>query len=309
MMLRHRLTVVVACLLIAAGGTVRLSLARFIDVSAPSGSFTADVLAPPTAVSAFGGTGGIRLRWTPTSDAYASGYDVYRSSTSGSGYGLIATVTPSSTPTTLDVPAVGTWYYVLRSVFNAWSSVDSSEVSATRPAVPTSVSCTAGSNAAASGGNDDGYETTPSDACAAGGGSAVDANTGTLLRSSACANTANDRHVFWGYDFGLPSSVSSIDGIVVLATASMTGVAIDDAMCIELSWDSGTTWSAATRVVIPDDTQRTYTFGSSTSTWGHTWTASQLGTSTFRIRVTNATATALRTYQLDHLAVRLYLTP
>jgi hypothetical protein len=299
----------VLVLLLAVGVGAPFTLARFMDGATPSATYAADVLTPPTSMSAFGGTGGIRLRWTPTVDAYASSYHVLRSATSGSGFGLVTTLTPSSTATLLDVPATGTWFYVLRSVFQNWTSVSSTEVSATRPVSPALVRCTPGSNAAATGGDGNGYETTPDNACSAGGGSADDANTGTALRSSACANAANDRHVFWGYDFGLPATVTSIDGIVVQATASMTGIGIDDALCVELTWDGGSTWSTATRVVLPDNTQRTYTFGTATSTWGHTWTASQLGTSTFRIRVTDASATLIRTYQLDDLAVQLYLTP
>jgi hypothetical protein len=305
----QRIPSVLAIVALAVTVAVPLSLARFVDVASSSATYSADVLTPPTGLSAFGGTGGIRLRWAATADAYASGYDVLRSSASGSGFSQVATVTPASAATILDVPSTGTWFYVLRSAFQNWTSVPSAEVSGTRPAVPALVGCTAGSAAAATGGNGDGYETTPDNACAAGGGSAVDANTGTILRSSACANTANDRHVFWGYDFALPSSVTSIDGVVVQASASMTGIGIDDAMCIELSWDAGSSWSAPIRVTLPDNTLRTYTFGSATTTWGHTWTASQLRTSTFRIRVTDATATVVRSYQLDHLAVQLYLTP
>jgi fibronectin type 3 domain-containing protein len=73
------------------------------------------------------------LTWTATPDTYATGYQVWRSTTSGSGYTQVASVTPRTTTTWTDntVSALTTYYYVVRAVANSWTSVFTSQVSAT----------------------------------------------------------------------------------------------------------------------------------------------------------------------------------
>ena len=58
---------------------------------------------------------------------------MWRSTTSGSGYTQVALVTPRTTTTWTDttVAALTTYYYVVRAVANSWTSVFTSEVSAT----------------------------------------------------------------------------------------------------------------------------------------------------------------------------------
>jgi hypothetical protein len=307
--MRRRAPVISAAVLVLALTGTPMTLARFVEVDASTATFAADVLAPPTALTASGGSGGIRLRWTATPDTYAAGYRVYRSSTSGSGFGEIALVTPQAAVTVLDVPATGTWFYLLRSTYQAWTSVPTAQVSATRPAAPAVVSCTAGWNAAGTGGDGNGYQRNPSNACASGGGSAVDPSTGATGRSSDCADPQNDRHVFWGYVFGLPVTVTSIDGIAIRADVSLNNNGGDDYLCIELSWNGGSSWTAAQRVQLPNSTFRTYSFGGPTSTWGRAWAVSELSSTAFRIRVTNATSHPTKTYNLDYLAAQVFFTP
>src|SRR4030095_13748045 len=118
--------------------------------------------------------------WTATNDTYATGYEVYRSTTSGSGYAQVATVTPRTTTSTTNAPgASGTFYYVLRSYFQNWRSVDSNEASVALVVGPPATgfkSCTAGSNAADTGGNGNGYESNPNNACADDTAFATDSN-------------------------------------------------------------------------------------------------------------------------------------
>lgn len=92
-------------------------------------SFAVDALAAPTGVSASGGAS-ITLNWTATSDTYADGHRVYRSSAAGGPYTQIAQLTPRTTTAYVDSPATGTYYYVIRAFDGAWESVDSAEVSA-----------------------------------------------------------------------------------------------------------------------------------------------------------------------------------
>lgn len=96
----------------------------------PDNTFTADVLNPPTAVTASGGSS-VNLQWTATADAYAEGYRVFRGSVSGGPYTEVAQVTPRTTTSYADSPGPGTYFYVVRSFVGGWESVDSNEASAT----------------------------------------------------------------------------------------------------------------------------------------------------------------------------------
>jgi hypothetical protein len=73
------------------------------------------------------------LAWTATPDTYATGYQVWRSTTSGTGYVQVASVAPRTTTTWTDttVSALTTYYYVVRAVANNWTSVFTSQVQAT----------------------------------------------------------------------------------------------------------------------------------------------------------------------------------
>jgi hypothetical protein len=287
-----------------------VTLARLVDSATPTATFATDTLAPPTSLTAAAATGAT-LTWTPTVDTYASGYEVLRSTTSGSGYAFVKSVTPRTATTTTDSPGNGTFYYVMRSVFQQWRSVASNQASVTIGSATTSfVSCTGSSNQPAAGGDNDGYQTTPASACASGGGVATDANTGTNGRSGVCTNTANDRHVWWGFALGVPGTVSSIDGITVRADLGMSNNGGTSNVCVELSWDGGGSWTAAKSVPLTSNGLATYELGGVADTWGHTpWTVAQLGGSTFRVRITDATDQNNKDYLLDWLRVSVSYTP
>lgn len=96
--------------------------------SAPS-TFTTEILDPPTSVDATAVLFlTVNITWVATVDTRATGYQVLRSTTSGSGYAVIGTVTPRSATSFTDLPLVpGTYYYVLRSYFGPWTSVNSNQ--------------------------------------------------------------------------------------------------------------------------------------------------------------------------------------
>src|SRR6188474_1387450 len=103
-MRRRSVAILLAVVLVTAGAVVApVTLARFVDQGASSISLATDTLAPPTSLAA-SGTTSTSLTWVPSSDTYAAGYQVYRSTTSGSGYGLIGSVTPGSANATTDAP-------------------------------------------------------------------------------------------------------------------------------------------------------------------------------------------------------------
>jgi len=307
-----RLGLAVAAVAIVAVGVAAaplVTLARLTDSDSSSHSFTTDTLDPPTGLAATGGAS-IGLSWTATPDTYATGYEIRRSTTSGSGYALINTVTPRTATSTSDSPSAGTYYYVLRSYFQNWRSVDSNEASATIPGASSDTGqepCV--TTSADTGGDGDGYETSPANLCADDSVVGPDANTGTAGRSASCANAANDRHRFQGFAFGLPGSVSSVSGIEIRIDEALNNNGGTSNLCVELSWDGGTNWTTAKTVTLSGAAEATYLFGGTADTWGHTWTASQLSTANFRVRVTDATTQNTKDYKMDYLAARVVYVP
>jgi hypothetical protein len=298
----------VAVLVGLAAANAPTTLARLTGQGTSTYSMSTDTLAPPTGLAA-GGPMTAALTWTASNDAYAAGYQVLRSTTSGSGYALVKTVTPGSSTSTTDSPGNGVFYYVLRSTFQNWLSVNSNEASVALGQTSTGYkACTAASNAADTGGNGDGYEVTAGNACADGGGNAVDSSSGTNTIAS-CANAGKDRHRWWDFGLGVPGTVASVDGIAVRADFGMNNNGGTTLLCAQLSWDGGTSWTAIKSITPTGAAETTYTFGGSADAWGHTWTGSQLSNSNFRVRIIDASSQSNKDFRLDYLAVNVTYTP
>jgi hypothetical protein len=284
------------------------TLARLTDQDMATLSVSTDTLAPPTGLAATG-PATTSLTWTASTDAYAAGYRVYRSITSGSGFALVSSVTPGTATSTTDAPGAGTYYYVLRSYFQNWLSVASNQASVTLGQTSTGPkACTAGSNAADTGGDGNGYETAPGNACGDDLLSATDANTGTNNNTS-CANAGKDRHRFWDFGLGIPASVASIDGIQVRVDSGMNNNGGTNNLCVELSWNGGTSWTAAKSFDMAISTITTYNLGAANDTWGRTWTGANFSNANFRVRITDATSQPNKNYLLEYLAVQVTYTP
>ncbi len=119
--------------LIAAGAIVGGAYALFTSVfNNTDNAFTTDTLDPPTLLSASPSGSDIQLDWTATVDTYTTGYKVRRSMTLGGPYGEIDTVTPYTTITYTDSTVSGgvTYYYVLQSYHQNWTSANSNEANA-----------------------------------------------------------------------------------------------------------------------------------------------------------------------------------
>lgn len=105
--------------------------ANFSDTTQSlSNSWNSDALASPTNLQATIGAN-VALSWTASSDAYATGTRIYRSSTPGGPYSLETEVAPASTTSATDLPPSGTHYYIVRAYFMSWESLSSNEVSVT----------------------------------------------------------------------------------------------------------------------------------------------------------------------------------
>ncbi len=95
--------------------------------SSDAGSLGSDILAPAAGlIAACGAT--ITLDWTATADTYATGHRVLRGTTPGGPYSQIAEITPRTTVTYDDTPALGIYYYVLDAYYLNWESAHSNEV-------------------------------------------------------------------------------------------------------------------------------------------------------------------------------------
>jgi hypothetical protein len=164
-----------------------------------------------------------------------------------------------------------------------------------------------GSNSAQTGqGDGNGFELSASGACANGGTFASDDNSGTNTNTT-CTNTGKDKHRFW--DFALSNDVASgstINGIEVRLDAWAAGTGTKKA-CVELSSDSGSTWTAAKEVAL-GSSEATFTLGSPSDLWGRAWAGSNFGTSSFRVRVTSVGSSTSTDFRLDYVAVKVHFT-
>jgi hypothetical protein len=304
---------VLSALLVAVtlvGVTGQQTLARLTDQDASTVSFSTDTLAPPTNLVAAPIGLTASLVWTPSVDGYAAGYEIWRSTTSGGGYGLVGSVTPGSAASATDAAGIGLFYYVLRSTFQNWRSVNSNESSVTISLGPPSTwpkAC--GTSAADTGGDGNGYEVGTASACADDSVMATDANTGTGARSTACANPANDRHRFRDFSLGLPGGVTLVSGIQVRADVGMNNNGGTSRLCVELSGDGGSTWTAAKVLTLTSSAETTYLYGGAADTWGKLWAAGEFTNANFRVRFTDATNQPNKDYLLDYVSVDVTYVP
>ncbi len=163
------------------------------------------------------------------------------------------------------------------------------------------------SNAVQSGGDNNGFQTSPINAYGSNSLFAVDTNSGTST-STSCTNSGKDRHAFYTYNINVPANAVVL-GIEVRADARVDSTTGLPRMCVQLSWDGGVTWTAAKTTATLSATPGTYTLGSATDTWGRTWTVNDRSNTNFRVRVTNIASSTARDFSLDWLAVRVTYQP
>jgi hypothetical protein len=127
--------------------------------------------------------------------------------------------------------------------------------------------------------------------------------------SASAASGSRDRY----YDSGISiPSACSVKGIEARLDWWLTVTAGTSSMSVELSWDSGASWTAAETDTVVSTTEHTTVLGSSTDTWGRTWTLAELSNANFGLRLTCDCSGFLCTYQsfyLDWVPVKVYYGP
>ena len=110
---------------------VQPALALMTESETVASTFATETLDPPTGLAALAALLlRVNLTWTATVDLRATGYQVFRGTVSGGPYSLVTTITSRATTTYQDtVPLPGQYYYVLKTYFDSWTSVNSNQAS------------------------------------------------------------------------------------------------------------------------------------------------------------------------------------
>jgi hypothetical protein len=152
-------------------------------------------------------------------------------------------------------------------------------------------------------GDNNGFETTPTNGYITDGAFAVDANSGTGTGTS-CTATGKDKHDFFNYNVGLPTG-AAVKGIEVRLDAKADSTTGAPKMCVQLSWNGGTTWTAAQSTATLTTTTGTTILGGATNTWGRTWAVADFSNANFRVRIIDVASSTARTFSLDAVALRV----
>jgi hypothetical protein len=152
-------------------------------------------------------------------------------------------------------------------------------------------------------GDNNGYQTSPANAYANDSVVASDTNSGTNNNTS-CTNKGKDKHSYYNYNFNIPAT-AVIQGIQVRLDARADAAAGSPKICVQLSWDGGTTWTAAKSTTTLSTTEATYTLGTTSDKWGRTWAPGNFSNANFRLRVINVASNTSRDFFLDYVAVNV----
>jgi len=190
-----------------------------------------------------------------------------------------------------------------------WGIILLSDGAANRPTYDTgNRSPTANAAVTSGSGDNNGFQTNPTNAYADGGSYAQDTDSGTNS-STSCGDPGKDRHDFYGYGISVPGG-NTVTGIEVRLDARVdsTSGATVRRMCVQLSWDGGVTWTAAKQTSnLTTSFQSKIIYDELDPTWGHDWTLSELPN--LRVRITNVSNKSSpydRDFRLDWAAVKVY---
>ena len=79
-----------------------------------------------------------------------------------------------------------------------------------------------------------------------------------------------------------------------------------NSMDVELSWDGGTSWTAAKTDAQETTSEHTVTLGAAVDRWGRAWSLSEFDNSNFRVRLTSNGTANPRDFYLDWVPVKAH---
>ncbi|MCC6500774.1 MAG: S8 family serine peptidase [Anaerolineales bacterium] len=155
-------------------------------------------------------------------------------------------------------------------------------------------------------GDNNGYQTNPTNAFANDSVFAVDTNSGNGT-STSCTNNRKDKHQFFNFGFNIPSG--TVLGIQVQLDARVDSASGTRKLCVQLSWNNGASWTTAKQTSNLSTSEATYILGSASDTWGRAWSLSDFSNANFRVRVIDVGNSTSRDFSLDYIAVNVTYQP
>lgn len=236
----------------------------------------------------------------------------YYKSTGGNKYALIATDLPDheviavlvddNNPSNND-DTTGEFADPVNNIYKYWTYFNT-HIYDGAMATTSFLSPSANSAETSNSGDNNGFNSNPTRAYSSNNSYADDSNSGNGTGTD-CSGTDKDRHRYYNYNISMPSG-ATIDGIEVRLNAEVDSTSGSPFMCVQLSWDGGTTWTTAKSTSTLTTNEVTYTLGGSSDTWGRTWSESDLTNSNFRVRITNVASNTSRDFSLDWVAVKIH---
>jgi hypothetical protein len=98
----------------------------------------------------------------------------------------------------------------------------------------------------------------------------------------------------------------TIVGIEVQLDALVDNTANSPYMCVQLSWDGGTTWTPPQSTTTLNTGENSYLLGGPSNLWGQTWTTDELSDANFRVRIVNVARSTSHQFSLDWVGVNVY---
>ncbi|MBI5034619.1 MAG: fibronectin type III domain-containing protein [Chloroflexi bacterium] len=245
----------------------------------------------------------INLAWTDGSTNEV-GFKIERCTGAGcSNFAQVATVGANVTSYSNTGLTSSTSYSYRVRAYNGVGDSGYTNVASTTTLTPSNTGWLSPSaNAANTGGDGNGFEVNPVNAYADDGVFAIDNNSGTSSTTS-CTSTQKDKHRYYNYNISLPGA--TVAGIEVRLDAKVDSASNSPKMCVQLSWDGGTTWTATKSTPTLTTSEATYILGGAADTWGRTWSLSNLSNTSFRVRIINVASSTARDFSLDWIAVRV----
>lgn len=161
-----------------------------------------------------------------------------------------------------------------------------------------------------SAGDNNGFEatfgsTTPIDYKTSNNSGVSSVNSGTAS-STSCAlpNTASDQDDFRDFSISLPAGAKAT-GITLSVEGRYDSTSGTNTICAFLSYNGGTNWTAGKNTADIGNVDVTSTLGSTSDTWGRTWTAAELNNTNFRVRIMPLVGATSRDYFLDLITIRV----